>query len=541
MARSPSPAPADAPLPQNFPPTSTRRQSWPRNLALSPDGKVLLAALNLADYAAVIDTASRQARFVRVGSYPYGAAVTRDGKYGLVWNEARGTVSVIDLAAATKVKEIQVGPHLSHPEGIAVDTRADRAYVAVTHQDLVAVLNTRSLAVERTLSVERRQGIGSAPVELEVTRDGCFLLSANSGEDALAAFALPNARGRTCPGDQPRVRRAGTSADAVLQHEGRRGVELAKSAQEEAAELYGSPSEQRAEAAKRRRPARPRPKAWQLVGRIPVASYPVDVDATPDRKTLVWLSAKGLGVGANPSGPNPYSPDDSDGAINSFQYLPSLVKGMSGVLPFPTNAALRRLTPRASRQLRPTNAQAPPAGTPIRKGGPIEHVFYVVRENRTYDQILGDDTPGPATPSSRCSGTRSPRTRVRWRGASRCSTTCTRTRRRRSTATSGRQPRPCPTTSRRTGTRTTPGAAGRTTSACTRSPGRRSAFCSTKRRSRGSPTSTSERRPPASCRCSRTRTSARRSLRRSARSSPSPTSGLRCQATASRTTPTRAA
>src|SRR5215217_7006557 len=180
MARSPSPAPADAPLPQNFPPTSTRRQSWPRDLALSPDGKVLLAALNLADYAAVIDTASRQARFVRVGSYPYGAAVTRDGKYGLVWNEARGTVSVIDLAAATKVKDIQVGPHLSHPEGIAADTRADRAYVAVTHQDLVAVLNTRSLAVERTLSVERRQGIGSAPVELEVTRDGCFLLSANS-------------------------------------------------------------------------------------------------------------------------------------------------------------------------------------------------------------------------------------------------------------------------------------------------------------------------------------------------------------------------
>ena len=53
------PPPGDAPLPQSFPPTETTRRSWPRDLAVSPDGKTLLAALNLADYAAVIDTASR--------------------------------------------------------------------------------------------------------------------------------------------------------------------------------------------------------------------------------------------------------------------------------------------------------------------------------------------------------------------------------------------------------------------------------------------------------------------------------------------------
>ena len=62
--------------------------SWPRDLAVSPDGKTLLAALNLADHAAVIDTASRQVRYVKTGSYPYGAAITRDGKHGLVSNEA---------------------------------------------------------------------------------------------------------------------------------------------------------------------------------------------------------------------------------------------------------------------------------------------------------------------------------------------------------------------------------------------------------------------------------------------------------------------
>ena len=209
------PPPIDAPIPQNFPPTNTGRKSWPRDLAVSRDGKTLLAALNLADYAAVIDTSSRAVRFVRVGSYPYGAAITRDGKFGLVSNESDGTVSVIDLASANKVKDIQVGPHLSHPEAIATDPKLDRAYVAVAQQDLIAVINTSNFSVLRTLTVERRQGIGTQPVEVNVTNDGCFLLSADSGEDAVAVFALPNARGRTCT-NQPRRKRKARRRGADL-------------------------------------------------------------------------------------------------------------------------------------------------------------------------------------------------------------------------------------------------------------------------------------------------------------------------------------
>src|SRR3954454_12579025 len=39
------PPPVDAPIPQNFPPTDTGKKSWPRALAVSPDGKTLVAAL----------------------------------------------------------------------------------------------------------------------------------------------------------------------------------------------------------------------------------------------------------------------------------------------------------------------------------------------------------------------------------------------------------------------------------------------------------------------------------------------------------------
>ncbi|MEJ7751025.1 MAG: alkaline phosphatase family protein [Thermoleophilaceae bacterium] len=404
------PAPSGTPAPQAFPPDPVADPiSWPRDLAISRDGKTILAALNLADRAAIVDTQSKKVRYVEVGSYPYGAAITNDGKRGLVSNEADGTVSVIDLDSAKQIKEITVGPHLSHPEGIAMDPKADRAYVTVTHQDLIAVVNTRSLEVERTLSVGRPEGIGTAPVDVSVTRDGCFLLSANSGEDALAVFALPDARGRTCPNPKAKKRRRKTRrrsraalADSILQHEGRRGVDSAESAEEEQAEIYGEEPEERAEAAKRRRPARRRSPAFALVGRIPVGSYPVDVEATPSRGQIAWIAAKGVGVGPNPNGPNPNSPRDSDDQINSFQYLPSIVTGQSGLLKFPTDAGLRKFTPRVSKQVRPVNGQAPPPGTPITAPGPdqkIKHVFYIVRENRTYDQVLGDDPRGDGDPS----------------------------------------------------------------------------------------------------------------------------------------------
>src|SRR5262249_48233628 len=99
----PVPPPSSAPPYQDFPPNSPGRLSWPRDIAVSPNGRTLLVALNLADRAALIDIATGNVRYVSVGHYPYGAGITNDGRFGLVTSETQGTVSVIDLAAGTVV------------------------------------------------------------------------------------------------------------------------------------------------------------------------------------------------------------------------------------------------------------------------------------------------------------------------------------------------------------------------------------------------------------------------------------------------------
>jgi DNA-binding beta-propeller fold protein YncE len=382
------PPPSDAPQPQNFPPTNIgQKLGWPDRLAVSPDGKQLLVPLNLADRVAVVDVASKQVRYTRSGSYPYGAAILRGGKYGLVSNEGPGSVSVIDMASAKKVKDIGVGANLSHPESITLDPVADRAYVPLANSDQVVVIDTKQLKVERTLSVARDEGLGSSPVDTAVSADGTQLFVAEAGTDSISVFGLPGAATRRT------LTKAQRAAEAILAHE--------------AAKAAGRPGVTRASA------------DYQLLGRIPTGQYPTDVEvaaaganpcgqraANSKRRgkkvkrcaKLLYISGKGLGSGPNPQGPQPNTPADSDAGINKTQYLPLLNIGSAGIADVPSSARLTQLSTTANAQIKPSNPATPPADTPLRPNGPIKHVFYIVRENRSYDQIMGDDPRGDGDP-----------------------------------------------------------------------------------------------------------------------------------------------
>jgi hypothetical protein len=113
---------------------------------------------------------------------------------------------------------------------------------------------------------------------------------------------------------------------------------------------------------------------------------------------LLYVTGKGLGVGPNPNGPDPNRPTDSTNRINETQYLPLLNIGEARIGDLPSTTQTAADTAVADAQVRPSNPATAPADTPLRAGGPIKHVFYIIRENRTYDQVLGDDPRGDGDP-----------------------------------------------------------------------------------------------------------------------------------------------
>jgi DNA-binding beta-propeller fold protein YncE len=438
-------------------PQASAVNAWPEGLDVTPDGKYLVVALGQADQVAIVDLskAGGPGTLADVGRYPYGVVIDPKRPRAYVTNERDGTVSVVEIPSGKLLATIEVGGErgaaYAHPEGIAADPVHDRVYVAVTDRDLVAVLDTKEMKLERYVDVGRSDAaIGTAPVEPSVGPSGDTLYVANAGEDAVVAIALerrPPAKSkphsvvrvrsitkikrfRTARAKARRARARhrlsrkgytrrvkslrkryllGTAKKACAgptrKQDAAYGRAVLRALDQRAKALRRHQARRRADRAFMRRIATarrklpgiarcaapgfiPNAKPFSIVGRIPTAAYPTDVEVSSDGKTLAWLAAKGLGTGPN------------NGAEHDISRLTT---GQAGVLGRPTDQGARALTATANRQIIPTNSKPPPPGTPLvgADGGPsdkIKYVFYVVRENRTYDQIFGSEPRGRGDP-----------------------------------------------------------------------------------------------------------------------------------------------
>ena len=95
---------------------------------------------------------------------------------------------------------------------------------------------------------------------------------------------------------------------------------------------------------------------------------------------------------------HPIPPPREDIFNGAIGYGAVVLRGDAGLMALPSDAQIAKLTPVANGELHPVGAQAATANTPLRAGGPIKHVFFVVRENRSYDQMLGDVKRGDGDP-----------------------------------------------------------------------------------------------------------------------------------------------
>ena len=140
----------------------------------------------------------------------------------------------------------------------------------------------------------------------------------------------------------------------------------------------------------------------QVIGLIPTGWYPNSVSFSGDGKLVYSVNGK------SPTGPNPglcYSAGTTattPGRPNCFganQYNPQLIKAGFQSFPRPTTAQLATLTAQVAVNNRFSSTESPEDAAvmaAVRQG--VRHVIFIIKENRTYDQILGDLEIGNGDP-----------------------------------------------------------------------------------------------------------------------------------------------
>jgi DNA-binding beta-propeller fold protein YncE len=300
-------------------------------LALSRDGRMLYAAENLADSLAVIDVAShRIVQKLGTGSYPYAVATATDGRV-YVSDWGAATVHVYHPVASGKLAAERPIDVGRHPSALALSANGDRLFAASASTDRVAVVDTRARRVVHWL--------------LDPPPDD---LAEGSTPDALALSA-----------DGTRLYAAEADANAVA-------VFDLSALTSGIASARGTDT---------------------LSGRIPAEWYPTAVLAPRTAQgddSLLVINGKGRGAGPNPNGPRPDKKlDDADP-----HYTLGQLNGTLTVLPAAHGEALDLLSRRVA-EANGWTARRTPFEYP-----PIEHVVYIIKENRTYDQVFGDLRPG---------------------------------------------------------------------------------------------------------------------------------------------------
>jgi YVTN family beta-propeller protein len=308
---------------------------YPAGLAITPDGKRLVVADQMADAASTVDIATGLVSTVPVGHNPYGVALSPDGHWAYVSNQGANTVSVLDVsgAAPTVVRNVTVG---THPNRLTVDRKTGTLYVANSESDSISVVAAGADRPSRSLDLSPYRGapVGSNPDGLVLTANGRTLYVTNSGNNDVAVVDLRSGR---------------------------------------------------------------------VQGMIPTAWYPTSVTLSADGGRLFVTNGKGLGAGPNngPGYPNPYG-----GGGSPDQYVGTMMMGTLSTLKVPGSDQLERYSEQVvsnngfdERDKVRAAASNNPVPARVGQSSPIKHVIYIVKENRTFDQVFGSLGKGNGDPS----------------------------------------------------------------------------------------------------------------------------------------------
>ena len=395
----------------------------PMNMVVSPSGK-LLAVMNSGygeQSIMLIDAAQKKILSkIRIPKSWYGLKFGNDGKhlYASGGNDNLIRIYSIDKGNIAQSDSIILGkpwPNKISPTGIDVDFDSNTLYT-VTKEDsslYLADLNTSKVGSKFKLPSEGYACLlNSERKELYISlwgsgQIGVWDINTNSMADFISVDSHPNAMALSGEGDVLFVANANSNTVSIIDLEQRKVVESLSTAlfpdapagstpnalalSKDDGTLYVANADNNCLAVFNVA----EPGASKSLGFIPTGWYPTAVAI--DQGKLFVANGKGESSKANPKGPNPYLRKTKD-----TQYIAGLFLGTLSEIPVPKTADLNTYTKVAYENTRYNkDIEAQPKGLannpiPDKPGqsSPIKYVFYIIKENRTYDQVFGDVPQG---------------------------------------------------------------------------------------------------------------------------------------------------
>lgn len=308
-------------------------------ILLSVDGKILYAINHSDGHVYILEThGGRALGRVKAGDHPINGALSKDGKTLYVANLGSSDVSVIDVGKPDQPTITATLSTDAHPNDLVL--RADGLlFVSCGHTNNVITIDVETK--QRLETINMALGVkapaGSTPNSLALSSDGKKLFVANADNNAVAVVDVAN-RGKSV-----------------------------------------------------------------VEGFVPTGWYPTLVRLTADGKRLLIASGKGVGTGAN----KVKRPIDEVAPAVSFQHHGNNMNGLLSIVDMPDARKLSAYSKQAVENSPYKDAlldTAPTASgtvipTKVGERSPIEHVLYIMKENRTYDQVFGDLKQGNGDPT----------------------------------------------------------------------------------------------------------------------------------------------
>lgn len=308
---------------------------------------------------------------------PAGIAVNKANTRLYTVTKEDSTLYIINPNEKKVLKKVQL-PAIAYSCLLSPD--GSKLYISLWGGRAVAIVSTASEEIVQQVPV------GDHPNELLLNKKGNFLFVANANDNTVSVInTLTNKVSETIATTLYATQLTGSTTNGLALSTNEKTLYIANADNNCLAVFDVS-----------------RPGSSQSLGFIPVGWYPTNVK-TLGSKILV-TNGKGNTSLANPEGPQPISKADNSGyqmgstANNKLQYIAGLFKGTLSFIDVPKAEQLKSYTAQVYANTpfsdKRTILADGEAGNPIpRKQGqksPIKHVFYIIKENRTYDQVLGD-------------------------------------------------------------------------------------------------------------------------------------------------------